>query len=391
MKRFSNLLMALAILSFSLISCEDNTVPKDEIQQNGKITFNLNPESNQLKSVVPEDFSSLSTAIISIKTTDGDTTELKLVRSGSYLFTEEISLPVGDYNLTEFFLQDSLKNTVYACPKEDSPLASYVMDPLPINFSVTADESTPVAVEVLSTIEQTPEEFGFSYFDITFIEQPIESSIVLNYQLNGNPVDNGIFGYHLNVNNAEPCSDRFGQDSMSYVFSGESGLTLYDVPIINQSKPQSLSIWFKTTDSHSYRDYGGLLITIIGTENGGDGSRFSLNIKDGYLRANYGDGWDDSNQDWNDRITSEQKFDDGEWHLATFVSTGDQGMIYLYADGELVGKQEPIRSNHDHIEGLDIKISGDRHQSYFNGCIDEAILYNRALTPQEVKGLYDLD
>ncbi len=484
MRKNFNLLLTLSMIGFFLVSCEKNDTELDEnLKKEGRISFSLTSLESELKSSSIDDFSKLSNAVISIANHNSDSTlidlqELKLFRIGEALYTEEISLPEGDYELTQFFLQDSANNTLYACPHEGSEQAQNVQNPLPVEFSVAAKETTPVAVEVLSTKDHSPGDFGFSYFEIGFVDtfpllvniidaetqellsgeleisadssysfvkaidavmfnrvsvkdgiqsytisvdkegyevyterflldslkaydqtpltislskesSSLSESLILNYELNSNAFDFGIYGYNLDVSNAELCQDRFNRDSMAYSFDGQSKLTLYDVPIINQSEAQSLTVWFKTTESHSSREYGGVLITILGSENGYDGSRFSLNIKNGYLRGNYGDGWLDTDQEWNDRLTSETRYDDGEWHFATFVSTGDDGLISLYADGVLVGQQVPLRSNHDQLEGLDIKIGGENYRSFFNGCIDNVKLYDKALSQEEINYLYN--
>jgi hypothetical protein len=483
MKNFPNLLMSITFLSLFLLSCEKNDTLENGVNPvKGKITFNLNQAASDLKSSSPEDFLSLSSAIVSIETANGDSSilkfaELKLFRIGTALFTEALTLPEDDYVLTHFFLQDSTGNTLYVCPQEGSLQAQNVNKPVPIEFTVLPGQTNPVSVEVLSTKNHSPEDFGLSYFEVNFVKtfalwisavdskndsplaaqvqidadasysflttidssrfniiqikdelghytftvskegyQPksvifpldslkkhsesplvfileridhsLQSNIILDYQLNGNAFDDGVNGYHLDGFNVEHGNDRFGNDAMAFTFNGQGGLAQYDKTIINQSDEQTLTAWFNTSSLNQHPEYGGFIAVIIGSEGAGEGSRFSLNIKNGYVRANYGDGFDPSDLMWHDRLVSDVAYNDGEWHFVAFVSTGDYGQLSLYVDGELVGQQAATRSNNNQVDGLDIKIGGDSFASYFTGNIDEVTLYNKALNEAEIKYLF---
>lgn len=482
-KRMPKLLFTVTILSLFLFSCQEDETDGLEVNQlKGRIVFNMDIVSDQLKSSSPEDFTSLSTAIVSISTAEGDSSllefePLKLFRIGSALFTEELVLPNNQYVLTHFFLQDSTGNTLYACPQEGSEQAQNVTHPVPIEFTVLPGETTPVSVEVLSTQNLSPDDFGFSYFEVgfvetlpllisavdsesfnplvaqiniqagtnysfsttlddlrfntvqikdgfdlytitvtkdgyesvsddysldeikTYLESPLmvvlelkdvnlEGNMVLNYPLNGNFFDYGVNGYHLSGGNIELCGDRFGVDSMAFSFTGDGGLTYYNTTIIDQSEPQTLTAWFKTNDSNQNPEFGGFIAIIIGSEGAGAGSRFSINMKDGYLRANYGDGYDELDQMYHDQLLSEVQYNDGEWHMAALVSNGDYGQLSLFVDGELIDQKVSKRSNNNQVDGLDIKIGGDSYRSYFSGSIDEVSLYNKALNEAEIKYLY---
>jgi len=69
---------------------------------------------------------------------------------------------------------------------------------------------------------------------------------------------------------------------------------------------------------------------------------------------------------------------EGEWHYLTGVLTGDQILIYL--DGELgaeidFGQQVSTTSTATTIGGAS--------DGFFNGIIDEALIYGRALSEEE--------
>lgn len=79
---------------------------------------------------------------------------------------------------------------------------------------------------------------------------------------------------------------------------------------------------------------------------------------------------------------------DGDWHLITGVAKGN--VLEIYADGKLIGRKEhsqpfPIVDNAN--IGRLLYSAGDT--SYFNGHIADTRLYDRALTPKEVRELYE--
>ena len=73
----------------------------------------------------------------------------------------------------------------------------------------------------------------------------------------------------------------------------------------------------------------------------------------------------------------------GAWHMATMVYS--EGKLTVYVDGTYVAENQFDVSPYDSGEDLYI---GHGDSGYFNGTIDEARIYNRLLSSEEVKGLY---
>lgn len=139
----------------------------------------------------------------------------------------------------------------------------------------------------------------------------------------------------------------------------------------------SLELWFKTTTSS-----GGKLIgygsSSSGTSNSYDrhvymqnDGRLAFGTRPGIIRT----------------ATSTASYRDGNWHHMV-ASQGWDGMK-LYVDGNLVAERPENtaqtyngfwRLGGDNLSGWPNRPSSD----YFSGQIDEAAVYNRVLTPQEV-------
>lgn len=100
-----------------------------------------------------------------------DLKEVTLINVGNSVISQPLTLSPGNYTLTEFIVADS--QVSYATPKQGSPLAQWVDDPLPVPFTVYDEDVTELSVEVLPFGEgYTPEDFGYVSFNITVAPFP---------------------------------------------------------------------------------------------------------------------------------------------------------------------------------------------------------------------------
>lgn len=87
-------------------------------------------------------------------------------------------------------------------------------------------------------------------------------------------------------------------------------------------------------------------------------------------------------------VTSDATIYDGSWHFCTVVRQGST--ISVWVDGYL-DKSETAATGLVHAAGAPLKIgkayTGGKYY-YFNGIIDELVIYSKALTPEEIKALY---
>jgi hypothetical protein len=89
---------------------------------------------------------------------------------GTGFTSENVELQAGDYNLTKFLVINPSGAVIYAAPVEGSPLAYLVNDPLPLGFTIHADQVTTVAPEVLVVGDQPPTQFGYASFGMQIIK-----------------------------------------------------------------------------------------------------------------------------------------------------------------------------------------------------------------------------
>lgn len=166
--------LCLFILCFNY-SCKKDNVYPDKVQE-GKVEFSIRVSeellNGSLKSAEGEK-SDIHSVIVSITDMDGQSSyekeELLLLNMNGYYISKPISLPVGDYKLTEFIILDAGNNVLYITPRENSPKAYLVEHPLPVNFSIEKDSVTKLVPEVIRADSGTPEDYGYSTFSFSVV------------------------------------------------------------------------------------------------------------------------------------------------------------------------------------------------------------------------------
>jgi len=89
--------------------------------------------------------------------------------AGGYI-SEPLPLKTGTFNLTMFMVLDEANNVIYASPLAGSPSAHFVVNPLPLAFSVFKDTVTTMSPEVLSVGASTAKDFGYTTFSFNIVQ-----------------------------------------------------------------------------------------------------------------------------------------------------------------------------------------------------------------------------
>ncbi len=144
--------------------------------ENVEVSFNvISKSTSNLKSTQAYDLIDADRIIITVQESDGSPTdytqyELKVYKMGDSFITNKITLPFGEYKVTEFYVVNDSDSITFACPIEDSPMDFNVSDALPVFFDVMEKESEAVDIEVISTENLEPEDFGLIRFVLTEVK-----------------------------------------------------------------------------------------------------------------------------------------------------------------------------------------------------------------------------
>jgi hypothetical protein len=178
MKKLIPSFLSILVLFFSF-SCghEENLS-----QALGKATFSLSKKTKSDGRV--NDTAIPAFVLLNIKYSNGKVQEnikLPLFSFGQSYLSDELLLPEGSYQLTQFAVLDASK-VIYATPLEGSYLAEFVDDPLPIGFTITKEISTEVVPQVLAvTSTDTPEMFGLASFGFEVVKIATDLNIHFQY------------------------------------------------------------------------------------------------------------------------------------------------------------------------------------------------------------------
>lgn len=198
-------IFALSILVFLSLACEN----EQELKK-GKLEFAFESSSASGKTGSPE---SLRFLVITVEDESGNIVfnrkKIELFKFAETYLSEPLEFPAGEYLLTEFLVLDEEGEVQYATPQENSRLAHLVSNPLPIDFTITEDQTTKVTPEVVSIDEFTAEDFGYSTFSFDIVE-------TISFQL-------AVFVYNESTDNFELTSSEV------QVTSSEQ--SLYDQPL----------------------------------------------------------------------------------------------------------------------------------------------------------------
>ena len=206
------------------------------------------------------------------------------------------------------------------------------------------------------------------------------------WPFNGNANDESGNGNNGTVNGATLTSDRFNSNNAAYYFNGiDNKIVIQNTLLSNTFSSHTTSVWIKTssqTDQCIYTDRG-------------PGSYWYKNSAT--IQNQWNGGWNHAshnNNCVNNALDQQQPVWDGVWHNLVSVFDAQTLSIKLYRDGVLQATQFNITAtcygNIAQPTTIGCKTGWfDPDVSFFNGCIDDIGIWNRALTQQEITNLYN--
>jgi len=204
----------------------------------------------------------------------------------------------------------------------------------------------------------------------------VGGDLVAYYPMDGNNKDVSGYNNHLNVNGAQLTGDRFSLKNHAY--SVTEGDSLSAPNSVQQNSPKaSIAFWINANDLPPSGEYFIL-------SNGGWQERWKISLPSHgkmVFTTNNSSGISD--------------MDAGDGHVVTpgvwqhFVMTHDGSFDRIYLDGVKVAEKAVTGDLNNTTKPLGIGWNPIDGGNYFNGSIDEVMLFKNALTDQEVLDLYN--
>ncbi|HEY0059765.1 MAG TPA: LamG-like jellyroll fold domain-containing protein, partial [Flavisolibacter sp.] len=216
------------------------------------------------------------------------------------------------------------------------------------------------------------------------ISQTPTTNLISKYIFSGNALDASAVGNDGTLQNSPvSTADRFNVANRAYSFNGTSQYVSTKNQYVNPTN-FTVSIWFKTTTTT-----GGKLIGFGSAQTGASGS-YDRQI----WMSNTGQVYFGVYNAGNFAIGSALSYNDNVWHQASATLSGTGGMA-LYIDGVLVNSNAAVtlaenisgywRIGYDNMNGW----LPSPASFFFNGTLDDALIYHRALTPAEITTIYN--
>ena len=160
-----------------------------------------------------------------------------------------------------------------------------------------------------------------------------------------------------------------------------------DLPIRDINSAFSQSVWIKTNAVSTNSVIRHYILTV--QKNPPNGGYYTYQQRQGFIIAGdsiVGQYWNGAGD--SDVLSSSGSISPGVWYFV--VLTGDSSGGRLYINGALVDSKSSVPSSSIVATQSYIGLRGDAQgNDYFNGIIDEVRIYNRALSPEEIRQHYE--
>lgn len=218
--------------------------------------------------------------------------------------------------------------------------------------------------------------------------------LLVAYTLSAQPSTEGLVAYYPFNNSAQdasgngndgklqgsfaPAEDRYGNNCGAMYFNGSDAF----VSVPNTASLQSpaygltLAFWFKAAKSAT----GDIQLPIL--SKGSPVSQYQF-----YMQRAFGDSYSEfalsSNFIAEDKSYNSHPLEFDKWYMMVIVY--DEGWVKAYLNGKLFWQQRKVDGFMRNEQPLDIcRCSLGSNFKYFNGCLDDLRIYNRALATNEV-------
>ena len=211
----------------------------------------------------------------------------------------------------------------------------------------------------------------------------VEDGLIAHYPLDGNAYDLSVYSHHGTVSEALPATDRFGHADGAYYFDGLNDCIVVpdaDHLDIQDGEPFSVSLWLKH-DGPNVGEYflskyngspGSTGAYAFGTGSAGDAYSWFYFAGEGGLENR---GAIDLNSDiWH--------------HYVAVYKPGED--VMLYVDGQVdIRNATTFAGNTNNTLDLHLGCGANKRQ-FYKGYMDDVRIYKRALTTDEIDGLFKL-
>lgn len=215
---------------------------------------------------------------------------------------------------------------------------------------------------------------GYSVRCVRAEIKDVRDGLVQYWPFDGNAANAVSGGIDATVNGATLTEDRYGNADRAYYFNGRSSMEADGAANFGKTS-FTANVWVSTIQS---------------SWNGANLLRTDGGYYNGWLLRFAGGGrieiWE--GRDAYIGYTSSTAYNDGNWHMVTFVRDVENRVGRLYVDGEYIGGYGMSATT---VNNVSNKLCFGTYGGgeFYVGKMDEVRLYDRALSANEISGLYN--
>ena len=199
------------------------------------------------------------------------------------------------------------------------------------------------------------------------------------WPFNGNANDESGNGNNGTVNGATLTTDRFGNTDKAYNFDGvDDFINISATNGLSPSNGLSMAAWIKWNGSNGITNHQ-YIFQIAPNPNG----YITVN-DDGTIAVNV------LNCNCSTDIGIDLVINLNTWYHVVLTYDLSLGEMMMYLNGNLIGQTTENIFSYYTVNNTPSRFGNYYFNShYFKGLLDDAALYNRAITPQEINDLYN--
>ena len=197
--------------------------------------------------------------------------------------------------------------------------------------------------------------------------------LVHHWPFNGNANDI-VGGVNATVDGATLTTDRFGNENSAYSFDGNDKMIAPHAADFGKTS-FTANLWVNSTQTYGL---GNLMRT-----DGGFYDGWLLRFNGGRIEI-----WE--GRSISTGYVSSTSFADGSWHMITFVRDVENREGKLYVDGVYIGGYNMHATTTNDVTN-ELRFGTYGGGEYYRGMMDDARLYDKALTDAEILELYYID
>lgn len=252
--------------------------------------------------------------------------------------------------------------------------------PTAFHFAVPAKTYTGLKITVITTdgdfqtrTLKSDKSIIVGRSSIADVTIPFNSlNLVQRWPFDGNANNVATEGVNATVSGATLTTDRFGNENSAYYFDGNDKMVAAGAANFGTSS-FTANVWACSTQTSGL---GNLMRTDGGFYNG-----WLLRFNSGRIEI-----WEGRSNSVG--YVSTTSYADGNWHMITFVREVESRVGRLYVDGAYVGGYTTTGTINNVTNELRFGTYGDGE--YYTGKMDDARLYDKALTAEEIEALYNM-